>query len=201
MFNFIELTRSKLRKRLLCYFFTHPEASLYLREIAAIIKTDPGNLSKDLSRLVKEGIFNATEKGRQKYFSLNRNYPLFSELKSIIFKTVGIEGALREAIKEVRGINYAFIYGSYAQGKQNAFSDIDLLLVVDENRFDSDMLEEKAHELGRTLSREINYSYYPESEWSRKIRGNDSFIRGVLRQKKIMLIGNKNELQRLSKRG
>jgi len=200
MANFIELTKSKLRKNLLSYFFTNPECNLYLREIASIIGADPGNLSKELSKLEKEGIFLGHERGNQKYFSLNKKYPLFKELKSIIFKTVGIKGTLEELLKNIKGIKCAFLYGSYANSKENTSSDIDLMLIIDKNIFSETPFLEKIHELSRRFSREINYSYYPLNEWQNKIKEKDSFILNIIKQPKIMLIGSKYELRRFSAR-
>jgi predicted nucleotidyltransferase/predicted transcriptional regulator with HTH domain len=199
MVNFIELTKSRLRKKLLSYFFTNPESNFYLREIASIVDTDPGNLSKELSKLENEGVFLSHERGNQKYFLLNKDYPLYKELKSIIFKTIGIKGALEELLKNIKGICSAFIYGSYAKSKERASSDIDLMLLVDKDIFSEKPFLEKIHGLKQKLSREINYSYYPLDEWLHRVKKRDSFILNVLTQPKIMLIGDKDELQRLSK--
>ena len=83
-------TKSPLRKRLLVYFFSRPEAELYLREIALKIQVDPANLSRELHNLEKEGVFKFRKRGLQKFFSLNQHYALFSELKSIVTKTFGV---------------------------------------------------------------------------------------------------------------
>jgi predicted transcriptional regulator with HTH domain len=85
MVNFLSVTKSRLRQNILSYFFTNPTARLYLREIAAILKVDPDNLSKEFNRLEKEGIFVSERRGNLKYFYLNKRYPLYQELKSIIF--------------------------------------------------------------------------------------------------------------------
>ena len=37
-------------------------------------------------------------RGRVEYFSLNKKYPLFRELKKIIFKTEGVEGSIEEIV-------------------------------------------------------------------------------------------------------
>ncbi|MCK5707890.1 MAG: winged helix-turn-helix transcriptional regulator [Candidatus Aureabacteria bacterium] len=87
----MELFKSNLRRKLLIYFFTHHDAELYLREIASKINVDAGNLSKELKGLEEEGIFNVRTRGNQKHFSLNQKYYLFEELKSIIFKKIGIK--------------------------------------------------------------------------------------------------------------
>ena len=110
MVDFIGITKSGLRQHLLTYFFTNPDASLYVREIAAILNKDAGNISKELSRLKKAGIFISFMKGNQKYFSINKKSPLYRELKSIIFKTVGVEGALKEIVAKTKGITFSFIY-------------------------------------------------------------------------------------------
>ncbi len=78
------LAKPNLRKRLLVYFFTQPESSLYLREIAHHIHVDPANLSRELRFLEREGIFCSQKRGFQKFFSLNRRYPLFHEIKKMV---------------------------------------------------------------------------------------------------------------------
>lgn len=83
----LHLTKASLKKKLLVYFFTHPESSLYLRETAKILNIDPANLSRELRKLEKEGIFTSKKQGNLKYFSLNRGYTLYQELKSIVLKT------------------------------------------------------------------------------------------------------------------
>jgi hypothetical protein len=39
--------------------------------------------------LEREGLFRAEVSGRQKYFQLNREYPPFHEVRSMVAKTVG----------------------------------------------------------------------------------------------------------------
>lgn len=194
MIRFLELTKSKLRRKLLAYFFTNPHQSHYLREMAIIFHADPGNLSKELTKLVKEGVFNAEERGRQKYFTLNKNYPLYNELKSIIFKTVGLQGALKDALKNIAGIKIVFIYGSYARESQDIFSDVDLLLIVDPKKFNEDKLLKKISAIERKLSRTINYTYYSQKEWNQGIKVKQGFPASLLKGDKIMLIGEANEL-------
>jgi len=117
------LTRSTLRKRLLGHFFENPKATHYLREIALLLRVDPANLSRDLRGLVKEGVFAATYRGNQKHFFLNRNYPLFEELRSMVLKTLGSTGAVRDRCREapvswgVKNKNVYIIAGPNGSGK------------------------------------------------------------------------------------
>lgn len=160
---------------------------MYLREVSAILKEDPGNLSKEFNKLEKEGIFISARRGNQKYFSLNKKYPLYKEFKSIIFKTIGVEGSLREIIENTEGILFSFIYGSFAQNKENSKSDIDLLIVGNP---DEDRLIQRIEHLEKRLQREINYNVYPKKEFKERIRKNDLFILNILKRPKIILRGS-----------
>lgn len=194
MINFLEISKSRLRNKILLHFFTNPDDEKYLREIAIILGEDPGNLSKEMSKLEKEGIFLSADRGKQKYFSLNKKYPLFEELKSIIFKTIGIQGSLYKIVNEVVGIIFAFIYGSFAKSEESALSDIDLCLIIDIGYFNENIFIEKINDLENRISREINYIYYSEKEWYRMVKEKDSFILSILDNQKIMLKGEESEL-------
>lgn len=185
--SIIEITKSRLRQKLLTYFFANPQASSYLREIASFLKEDPGNLSKELRHLVKSGIFLSTARGNQKHFSLNKDYPLYKELKSIVFKTIGVEGALKDIVSETEGIKFSFIYGSFAQHKEEALSDIDLFIVGNPNE---EELMERIENLEKKLNREINYNIYPSQEFKEKLKNKDVFILNVIKRPKIILKGN-----------
>ena len=77
------ILNTKLRRKLLTYFFTHPNKDYYVRELSSLIDEDPGNLSRELRKLEKEGLFASGTRGRAKFYSLNKQYPLFKEIKKI----------------------------------------------------------------------------------------------------------------------
>ena len=187
-FNLVHLAKSTLKKRLLAYFFTNPESQLYLREIAHLIHVDPTNLSRALRDFETEGVFLSIKRGNQKYFSLNRKYPLFEELKSTIFKTVGISGTLKTLLKKLPGIKRAFIYGSFAKNSERASSDIDLCLIIKKSEFKEEALLKGLHALEKQLGREISYVFFAEEEWNKKVIEKDSFREGILKGGRIELL-------------
>ena len=187
MVNFLQLTKSRLRQKILSYYFTNPTNQLYVRQLASILREDPGNLSKELCKLENEGVFIAETKGNQKHFYLNKRYPLYNELKSILFKTVGVEGRLKDIIGKMKGVQLSFIYGSYAANKENASSDVDLLIVGNPNE---DELLERIESAEQSLGREINYNIYPAKEFKEKRKKRDNFITNILKRPKTMLKGD-----------
>jgi len=183
-------TGSKLRSKLLSYFFTNSEKSLYVRELGIILDEDPGNLSRELRKLEREGIFMSSAKGRVKFYSLDKKYPLFNDLKNIIFKTEGIEGSLRELVSEYARIELAFIYGSYAKGKEKGNSDIDIVVV---GSFPRDEFTRKLRALESRLNREANFSSYTKAEFNKEKEKKGGFLNMIIKGKVILLKGNLND--------
>lgn len=180
------LFNTKLRKKLLTYSFTHPDEQYYVREISAIIDDDPGNLSRELRKLEEEGLYASTVKGKEKFYSLNKNYPLFSELKTIISKTEGVEGSLKDLVSRYKDVSCAFIYGSYAKNKENKTSDIDLVVV---GKLAYDKFTRDIRNLESRLNREINFTYYSEEEFVAEKRKKGGFLNLVVKHQNIILKG------------
>lgn len=180
------LISSKLRRKLLTYSFTHPDENYYVRELSLLINEDPGNLSRELKKLENEGVYHSVTRGRVKFFSLNRKYPLFHELKEIIFKTEGVQGSLRDLVQRYKGITLAFLYGSYAKNKERSSSDIDLVVV---GEFSRSSLTRGIRKLESTLNREINFTAYTPKEFEKERSKNGNFLNLVLKDEVIVLKG------------
>lgn len=186
-----KIFKSKTRKELFKLYFTNPESEYYLRELERLLDIPVSMIRKELISLEEQGIFVSHKRGNLTYFYLNKSYPLFTELKNIVFKTVGAEGLLRQLLKGLKGIKVAFIYGSFAKNTERATSDIDLLLMGDVNE---DSLIREINNAEKMLKREINYTLYAAGEFKRKKKAKDAFILDLLENPKIFLIGDKNDL-------
>jgi predicted nucleotidyltransferase len=184
--------KTKLRRGLLTYSFTHPDENYYVRELALLINEDPGNLSRELKKLEQEGVYISSIRGSSKFYSLNKKYPLFNELKTIVFKTEGVEGSLKNILLEFSGITFGFIYGSYAKDKVNRASDIDLVVV---GKFLKDQFTRKIRNLESRLNREINFTYYLRQEFDKERKKEGSFLNLILKDKIIVLKGKLNDRQ------
>jgi predicted nucleotidyltransferase len=175
--------RSKARQRLLAYFFTNPTARLHLRDLAGRLGIDPSNLSRELRRLEREGLFRSEVNGRQKYFQLNRGYSLFTEVRSIVAKTIGAVPLLAQSLKKVEGIEKAYLYGSFARNQQDAVSDIDVLVIGSPR---GEALAEAVRKLERQLGREINYTVLTRREFKSRRARKDAFLENVWQNKRVL---------------
>lgn len=188
--------KSNLRLRILEHLYSHPGAEVYVRELARIIRVDPTNLSRELAKMQTEDVLIVRESGRQKYFSLNKVYIFYAELKSIVAKSVGIEKKLKQVLAEVKGLEICFIYGSYASGKERGGSDIDLFIIG--AGIDVDNLLDAITKAERQIGREVNYRLYGKNDLTEsKVRQN-SFLAGVLKNKKVFIIGDEKDIRKLN---
>ncbi len=185
---------TKNSAELLKLFLTNPDRSFYMQEIGRILGKKPGIFQRTLNNMVSEGILISEYRANARYFRVNKKYPLYKELKSIVFKTVGVSGSLKEVLEKIGNIQFAFIYGSYAKAKESYLSDIDLAIIGNP---EEDRLIKELDRLEGKLQREINYKSYTLKEFKKEVEGKEPFILGILRDKKVMIIGDEDELQML----
>ncbi|MDD5655671.1 MAG: nucleotidyltransferase domain-containing protein [Elusimicrobia bacterium] len=177
---------SEARRRLLAYFFTNPAGRHHLRDLAGRLDIDLSNLSKELARLDREGLFQSEVSGRQKYYRLNQDYPLFNEIRGIVTKTIGAAPLIAQVLKGIDRIEEAYLYGSFARGRQDAASDVDILVIGDPG---NEVMAESVRRLEKRLGREINYTVLTRREFEARKRRKDAFLEDVWRNKRIKLIG------------
>lgn len=168
------------------YYFTNPQARHHLRDLAQRLDVDPSNLSKELRHLEKEGLFTSEMSGRQKYFYLNRQYPLFHEVRGIFEKTIGAGYVLGQHLKKVEGVEEAYLYGSFAVNQQDAASDIDILIIGNP---EATALAESIRSLERRLGREINYTVLTREEFDSRRARRDAFLENIWQNKRQLLAG------------
>jgi predicted nucleotidyltransferase len=171
----------------LTFFYVNRKARAYVRQLAAALEADSTNVSRELKRLEKEGLLLAETEGRQVYYSLNRGYPYLKPLFALLKGSIGIEPALKSALRFVSGVDSAWLVGSFAKNEADAASDIDLLIVGEP---DHARLAEEMRKVEKALHREINYTVLTSRELKRRLKAGDAYVTDVWNGKRIELIGN-----------
>lgn len=190
------LLGSRLRAKLLSWLLSHPGERYFVRQLAGLLREDSTNLSRELSRLEDLGLVNSAREGQQKYFQTNRSSPIYPELRGLVLKTAGASEVLREALHPLaHRIFVAFLFGSVAQGRETAASDVDLFVVGDLGLRE---IVEAVSPVQNQLGREVNPTVYPPAEFRDKVTGGHHFLKAVLQGPKIFLIGDPRELERLA---
>ncbi|SRR6266851_3850127 len=182
--------RSQLRRKLLTYFYVNRSSRAYVRQLARELNVDSTNLSRELARLEQEGLLKSEIEGRQTYYTINPQYPFLKPVFALLQGTIGIRPSITDALQRVKGIESAYLFGSFAKDEADAASDIDLLIV---GRPDAASLASEVSRLEKTLKREINYTVLTPHELKRKLAARDAFLTDVWKGKRIQLINHEQD--------
>lgn len=186
----------KIRQKLLAATYTQPEKWWFMSELASFINTASSSLQRELNALVESGILRSRRDGNRLYFQAETDSPIFAPLRDLIVQTLGVNENLKEALSSFKGkIEIAFIYGSVARKEESAKSDVDLMIIGSVGLAE---ISPVLRNLENKFSREINPTCYNSNEFQNKVISGNHFLKEVLGGEKVFLIGNQNELAKLT---
>jgi len=178
---------SEYRRRVLGLLLLHPDERYHVREIARLTNTTAGTLHRELSKLAKAKVLLRELSGNQVYYQANRNFPIYTELTSILKKTSGLVDVLFDSLAPlVEKIEVAFVFGSVAKGTENLGSDIDVLIIGD---IDFTEIVTALYSAQSSLGREINPKVYSREQWETCLQKQDLFTQEVLNNPKLFIMG------------
>ncbi len=184
------LFSSGLRIKILSHFFFHPGETIHVRGLGTALDEPAGTVARELTNLERGGILQSKAIGNQKHYSLNENNAIHEDLRNIFLKVSGASSVIRDVLGRVPGVEIAFIFGSYADGRATAASDLDLMIVGDTNEATiAPLIAEVEEHLGRP----INYALYPRNEVKSRIGLEGDFVNGVFSAKRHLLIGKTDD--------
>jgi predicted nucleotidyltransferase len=184
---------SRTQQRVLGLLFGQPQRAFYANELIQLTGGGSGAVQRELARLVESGLVTARAVGNQKHYQADTASPLFAELHGIIIKTIGLAEPLRDALRSLRqDIRAAFVYGSVAKREDAATSDIDVMLISDSLTYADvfSALEKASARLGRP----VNPTILSPKDLARRVKSDSAFVKRVLSQPKIWLIGEEHDL-------
>ena len=186
--SLIDALFSSVRKKVLGVLFGNPGRSFFFNEIIALVNSGTGAVQRELERLSDSGLVTISQVGNQKHYQANPNSPIFEEICSLIRKTVGLVEPLKDALTSCREkLQFALVFGSVAKESDNAYSDIDLLIVSDEMTLEDVYV--LLSDVEKDLVRKINPTIYTKAEFETRLQSKNSFLMRVLKGKTILLVG------------
>jgi predicted nucleotidyltransferase len=184
---------STTQQRVLGLLFGQPERSFYATELIGQTGGGSGAIQRELARLEVSGLVTVRRIGAQKHYQANPESPLYNELIGIATKTIGLAGPLREALSSLAPrIVAAFVYGSVAKRRDTTRSDIDLMVVSDKLTY-ADVYG-ALEAVGAKLGRRVNPTVYSRKELARRVKDGNAFVKRVLEQPKVWVIGTEHDL-------
>jgi predicted nucleotidyltransferase len=181
----------RMRARLIAILMADPAIELHTRELVRRTGGSPRAVHVALEQLERQRVISSRRVGGLRLWSASSDSPLFRPLQELAKRTLGVPLLLRKALAGQKGVDLAFIYGSYALGTEDASSDIDVFVLGDPEWRGIAQLTRDAKE---TFGRDVNVIAWTPEQLTRA--RSDPFLRSVRRQPKIWLVGKEGDLER-----
>jgi hypothetical protein len=168
----LPLLRSQVQGDLLALLFLHPDEEFSLTEVARFVHATVAGVHHEVTRLVQAGLIVDRRVGNNRMVRADTSSLLARPLTDLLTVTYGPRSVLSDTLRDVRGVEAAYIYGSWAaryNGEPGPVpNDVDVLVI---GTADIDDLEEVLRIAGQRLRREVNVRRVSAEQWEAARRG------------------------------
>ena len=182
---------TRTQRQVLGLMYTRPEKSFYTKEILRLSGMGVATIKRELDSMVAAGILTFSKQGNQHHYQANPDCPIYHELQGIVKKTFGIVDVINQSLASLKDkVDWAFVFGSVASGKESSTSDIDLMVIGNAGFGE---VVKALYPAQESLGREINPKVYRKAEWLNMVKAKDAFINDVLTKPRMDVIGDRHE--------
>ncbi|MEK7137507.1 MAG: winged helix-turn-helix domain-containing protein [Patescibacteria group bacterium] len=164
------LFSSATRVKLLATFLLHPDQEYFVRELTRLLDEQINSIRRELENLKEIGLVRSRAKNRRKYFKVNVEFPIFTELRNIFGKLTKGESVFLSELKRVPGVKLLVLAGSFV----SEVDRVDLLLV-------GDISKEAVEKLlaQDPAMKSVKYSIFSQADFLYRLHLKDKFIRDI----------------------
>ena len=184
---------SKTRRKILEFFFHHGGENFHLRKIVREVNEEVNAVKRELDILTNQKLLSKEKRLNKVFYSLNKHYLFFDEFLRIFTKTGYLPQLIYKNLSKLGKIKYIALSIRYAKKLPIKEDEIYVLfvgiIVLPE-------VDEIIKEAEKQFNYPINYTVMTEEEFIFRKKNNDPFIWRFLKQPKIMLVGNEEDLMK-----
>jgi len=186
-----DIVVSRVRVKLLDLFLSNLQELYHVRELVRKTGEEINAVRRELFHLEQISFLKKEPRGNRLYYWANNNYPLFSDLLSIVAKETGLGEQIIKNKNRMGKISFCVFSGKFVRKMERKEDEVDILVVG------SIVMPElagliKAEEEKR--GKEINYTVMTEEEFEFRKKRRDPFLWGILNNSKVMIIGDEINL-------
>lgn len=165
----LPILRSQQQGEILALLLGDPDLELSLTGIAERTGAPHPSVFREIQRAEQAGLVTTRKIGNTRLVRADTTSPYYAGLSDVLTRAFGIPAVLAEALRPVKGIAEAYIYGSWAarhagQPGQRPVGDIDVLILGEPDRdhlFNA--LSEAEKRLGRPVEAAIRAAGWLDS--------------------------------------
>lgn len=153
-----------------------------MRELTRELDEQINSIRRELDNLKKLGLLKSRAKDRHKFYSVNKDFVLFKELRRIFIKANPEVEAVVKGIQKMGQVDFLLVSGVFLQKE----SPVDLLVA---GEFDKESLEKYLDSLENPAP--IKFSALKSEDFLYRLKCQDKFILGLVEDPDNMIAVNK----------
>jgi hypothetical protein len=181
---------SRVRLKIMKLFFTHPKNEYHMREISRLVDEQINAVRRELMSMENMEFLLTRIDGIKKFFSLNPEFPLYNELRSIIMKSNSLGFEIFKAKKDLGYVKFAVLSHTYLSSEKSDQNNIDLLIVGEPNL---QVLEDCVKSAQEQELKEIFYAVITEADFDIRKKRRDPLVYSLMVLPRGMVVGRDEE--------
>lgn len=128
------LFSGKIRVKLLTKLLLNPGTSVYLRGLQKDLGVSSNTVRLELNKLSEMHLIESRADQsdvKKKQYVINTSHPLYTSLRNIILKYVGVDQILEQVIHKLGNVDKVYLTGDLAAGRNSGFVDLVLVGNID----------------------------------------------------------------------
>lgn len=187
-----KIISSKSKVKILRRLVENPKREFCIEDIVKATKLSFGTAHPTLKDMVSSRMIISRKVGRSTLYKVNDRNPLFPKLKDLFGKEkTMMEDIASEFVTELEksGIKAIVLFGSVARGEVTEKSDIDLLLILEDDEKTKQKVSDFAKRFLDRYDVEIIPTFLSTEESRRRFKKADKFILNVAAEGKVLYGG------------
>jgi len=182
---------SKARIKLLSTFLLNPDQEYFIRELTRKLNEQINSIRRELDNLKRMGLLRARTRNRKKYYSTNKEFVIFNELRDIFMKANNNDGELIRDIGRLGEVDLLLLTGLFV-GKE---APVDLLVV---GNLDNEKLKKVLSDHAKD-GKEIRFTAMNQHDFLYRLECKDKFVHDLIADEKAIMAINrlKKELEKI----
>ena len=178
------LFSSRTRVKLLKKFLLNSDKKYYVRELTREIDERINSVRRELDNLNRLGLLITFNQNQKKYYQVNTDFLLYSELTSLLTKAQSLlEDKLIDKVRKINNIKYCVLTGRFVQNNE---VQTDVLIVG--NNLSQNKIKDAIKKFEKHYNHEINYTVMTMQEFSHRSEMTDRFIYNIIDSPKITVV-------------
>lgn len=178
------LFSSNTRIKLLNTFLLNADEEFFIRELTRKLDEQINSIRRELDNLKKIGLLRSKVRNRKKYYYVNKDFVIFSELKDIFMKASSNDEQMARKIAKMGEVDLMVLSGMFI-GKE---SPVDLLIV---GNVDKAQLQTFLAESSKPSKKDVKFTIISKKDFLYRLDCKDKFVYDMVADSKNLVLVNK----------